>query len=834
MARVTFVVAVGLLTIPGIGAVSPASAEGGCVEGSCPTLGSALLQKTTNMGKLADMTKDTMAHSEEDTHELAREGYSYGPGKMRPALEYYQFWSHGAVKQTLGARLLTDDVALAQDTAHMEVTMSRMQELVGSHMSQACPGVTPAPLTQDWAVHDSSTDADGIMHVLLQSPDGFLQYLAHEHKQILASDPPVCPSCLGTRQQGALLQEPPLVKSPSGPQMPFEREVVAKKPGGFNMLDPATDPLVKDCVELFHRTAKENCKKDFTLKVKTAQMNVIAGFDVHLGVELTGPSGKTTYHSAECTFETDPKSKDAKLLQVGDPGIEVATPEAEQTAEEKEGMVATLLLHMPLCTVDEQDDINPNATRSLAQMHAMGELSRYKGYEHVNDGLPHLENLVALFGEGDVKSSVDFRADYPKCFPDGGKEVVRAQGSCGSCWAFASASAAMTTLCISGQGGDTLASADDRYEIAVQQIMSCNQMQSGCQGGNAQGTDTAFNNSGITKEKDSPYKCGGGDSVKHFSQKSTSCDAFPWGGTCSPKKVSSWKWGGAFVISGEPDMMLIISQGSALYGSMDVYANFQAPMFGSWEIYMEPSGGKLGGHAVTIVGYGTDASTKYWILQNSWGTSWGTNGFARVKRGANVVGIEEEAFYLRTWIEGSKEPGCIDGKESGLSAGATSILCSQMKSGAFGPPDLCPFGNAKKMCPVSCGLCPAMQGVSPPPPVPVGTACCWESCQKTIGDCAAGLFCCPHYKKCMDQSTKSTAGPSCTKCTANAGKASSPSPTPPPPAPSPPPPPPSPPPPAPKRSPPPPSATALRALKAVHRAEARLAKAKKQYERALE
>merc|ERR1719161_2843070 len=97
-----------------------------------------------------------------------------------------------------------------------------------------------------------------------------------------------------------------------------------------------------------------------------------------MGVELTGPAGITTYHTPQCNFEIDPNSTDAKLLQVGDPAAGNATPEAEKTPEEKEGMVATLLLHKPLCTVDQSNGTTPEAANSLAQMYAMGELSRYR------------------------------------------------------------------------------------------------------------------------------------------------------------------------------------------------------------------------------------------------------------------------------------------------------------------------------------------------------------------------------------------------------------------------------------------------------------------------
>ena len=45
-------------------------------------------------------------------------------------------------------------------------------------------------------------------------------------------------------------------------------------------------------------------------------------------------------------------------------------------------------------------------------------------------------------------------------------------------------------------------------------------------------------------------------------------------------------------------------------------------------------------HSVLIVGYGHDeiANLDYWLLKNSWGTSWGEEGFFRLKRDMNTIG----------------------------------------------------------------------------------------------------------------------------------------------------------------------------------------------------
>jgi len=47
-------------------------------------------------------------------------------------------------------------------------------------------------------------------------------------------------------------------------------------------------------------------------------------------------------------------------------------------------------------------------------------------------------------------------------------------------------------------------------------------------------------------------------------------------------------------------------------------------------------------HAVTAVGYGTEGGKDYYLVRNSWGASWGENGYIRIaadKDGSGVCGI---------------------------------------------------------------------------------------------------------------------------------------------------------------------------------------------------
>ena len=97
-------------------------------------------------------------------------------------------------------------------------------------------------------------------------------------------------------------------------------------------------------------------------------------------------------------------------------------------------------------------------------------------------------------------------------------------------------------------------------------------------------------------------------------------------------------------------MLLALHRNGPIAVSFEVYSDFSHYKHG---IYQHTSlvdklnrfnPFDLTNHVVLVVGYGQDISgLKYWVVENSWGKSWGEEGFFRIVRGTDECGIESMA-----------------------------------------------------------------------------------------------------------------------------------------------------------------------------------------------
>ena len=74
-------------------------------------------------------------------------------------------------------------------------------------------------------------------------------------------------------------------------------------------------------------------------------------------------------------------------------------------------------------------------------------------------------------------------------------------------------------------------------------------------------------------------------------------------------------------------------------GGFTVYEDF---MHYSGGVYKHTTGSMLGGHAIKIIGWGNEDGQDYWLVANSWNTTWGIKGFFKIAFGE--CGIEGQVY----------------------------------------------------------------------------------------------------------------------------------------------------------------------------------------------
>ncbi len=187
---------------------------------------------------------------------------------------------------------------------------------------------------------------------------------------------------------------------------------------------------------------------------------------------------------------------------------------------------------------------------------------------------------------------------------------VKNQGSCGSCWAFATTAGLESYILFTG---NLPGLNDDRAEEI---LLSCSGAGS-CAGGSIGSASSFIQNTGLPPETSFPYTTTGGDD---------SCANAAVGWQTLTRQIGGW----AYVTTTTPSLSAI-KNAVATYGpvvtTMDVYKDFYYYASG---IYEYTSGAYVGAHAILIVGYADDptvAGGGYFIVKNSWGTGWGNAGF---------------------------------------------------------------------------------------------------------------------------------------------------------------------------------------------------------------
>lgn len=244
-----------------------------------------------------------------------------------------------------------------------------------------------------------------------------------------------------------------------------------------------------------------------------------------------------------------------------------------------------------------------------------------------NTGIPNPSAFYPPSRSSGSSTPIDnTKINLPENFDYNQKNLVSAvkdQGSCGSCWAFATVGVIESMYLIKKGKMITL---------SEQQLISCNFNyfigNFGCRGGSL---STAFNyvktNKGLTLSTNYPYQA-----------QNAMCSYF---NIKTPYPIADYMaWDNQ---NNEDTMTRILVE----YGVAAVAVE-ASKFFGYVSGIIDSSIGCTNSvnHAVILVGYGIDIKDgqikNYWVVKNSWGVGWGEKGFFRIERGKNTCGIASQ------------------------------------------------------------------------------------------------------------------------------------------------------------------------------------------------
>lgn len=176
------------------------------------------------------------------------------------------------------------------------------------------------------------------------------------------------------------------------------------------------------------------------------------------------------------------------------------------------------------------------------------------------------------------------------------------------------------------------------YELSVQQIVDCATSKygnDGCNGGLPNGAWNYLETHGQEKNSDYPYTAKDGtckyDSAKG-KVKTQSESAYSWAGPGDGKTSTT-----AEIMAS----VTITPNAVGIAASSLVFQTYKSGVITSSKC------GHRMDHEVAVFGYDSTASEPYWLVRNSWGSSWGEDGYVRLGQttGRGICGINQDVVY---------------------------------------------------------------------------------------------------------------------------------------------------------------------------------------------
>uniref|UniRef100_A0A8D0HTT2 Cathepsin H n=1 Tax=Sphenodon punctatus TaxID=8508 RepID=A0A8D0HTT2_SPHPU len=187
---------------------------------------------------------------------------------------------------------------------------------------------------------------------------------------------------------------------------------------------------------------------------------------------------------------------------------------------------------------------------------------------------------------------------------------VKNQGGCGSCWTFS------TTGCL-----------ESAIAIATGKLLNLVRGSSYL-GLPSQAFEYIYYNRGLMGEDTYPYKAQNG-----------TCKFQPGKAVAFVKEVVN------ITLYDELGMTQAVGKYNPVSFAFEVTDDFMSYKDGVYSSFKCDSTPDKVNHAVLAVGYEEENGTPYWIVKNSWGPSWGIEGYFYIERGKNMCGLAACASY---------------------------------------------------------------------------------------------------------------------------------------------------------------------------------------------
>jgi len=221
--------------------------------------------------------------------------------------------------------------------------------------------------------------------------------------------------------------------------------------------------------------------------------------------------------------------------------------------------------------------------------------------------------------QGQVHQTVGSAPDTIDWRDQGMVTPIKDQGQCGSCWAFA---AVATMEGAWKKAGNSLTS------LSEQELVDCVKADAGCNGGLPEHGIKWAEKHGMASEAEYPYHARDGH--------------------CKHKEKAVAHFTGLTNVKQSEDHLkdAVGTVGPVAVGIDASHYSFQLYNGG---VYHETrcSSTQLD-HGVTVIGYGNEDDKDYWLVKNSWGSSWGEKGYIKMWRNHNnMCGIATMACYAK-------------------------------------------------------------------------------------------------------------------------------------------------------------------------------------------